>query len=341
MHNNCRPKRNCTTNAQHFAGQAIGTVTSGVTYTMSMFVKSSYSSIIIYTNSSEIISNVTVDTVNGTMSGATPNKISDAGNGWWYVQWTKAAQSTNTTKIYLVVKDLNSYTGSTSNFTEYFGVQLEAQSQATPFLKSSGVNAVRKATTTNLITYSNSNGLNFTFDNVSMTYNSIVSPDGLTNGILFEQTGTNSSNSAYNYSLTTADGTYTYSIFIKAKDSTSVRLYQSSGSAVSQNFNPQTMLAGVISGSLNLNFEDIGNGWFRVSFTRTLASASTHRFSIYPDRTNNQKGVYIFGLQVELQTQAEAYAKTTGLPVTIDLFKENNYGTTQGGVIQKDVPRNS
>ena len=39
------------------------------------------------------------------------------------------------------------------------------------------------------------------------------------------------------------------------------------------------------------------------------------------------KGVYIWGAQLELQTQAETYAKTTGLPVTIDLFTENNYGT--------------
>ena len=208
-----------------------------------------------------------------------------------------------------------------------WGAQIEAQGQATAYIKSDGIAAVRKATTTNLITYSNSNGLNFTFDNVSMTYNSIVSPDGLTNGILFKQTGSASSNSAYNYSLTTANGTYTYSIFIKAKDSTSVRFYQSGGSAVSQDFNPQTMSAGVLSGGLNLNFEDVGNGWFRVSFTKTLSSAPYHRLQIYPDRNNTQKGVYIFGLQVEAQTQAETYAKTTGLPVTIDLFTENNYGT--------------
>ena len=140
-------------NAQHFARQDIATVTSGVTYTMSMFVKSSYSSIKIYTNTAEINSNVTVDTINGTMSGTTPNKISDAGDGWWYIQWTQTAQSTAGTSIYLVVQNLNPYTGSTSNFTEYFGVQLEAQSQATPFLKSSGVNAVRKSSTTKLIPY--------------------------------------------------------------------------------------------------------------------------------------------------------------------------------------------
>jgi len=167
--------------------------------------------------------------------------------------------------------------------------------------------------TTNLITYSNSNGLNFTFDNVSMTYNSIVSPDSLTNGILFEQTGSSASNSGYNYSLTTTNGTYSYSIFIKAKDSTSVRFYQSGSSTASQDFNPQTMISGVLSGGLDLNFKDVGNGWFKVSFTRTLSSAPHHRLQIYPDRNNTQKGVYIFGLQVEEQSQATAYIKSDGI----------------------------
>lgn len=103
------------------------------------------------------------------------------------------------------------------------------------------------------------------------------------------------------------------------------------------------MTSGIESGGLNLNFEDVGNGWFRVSFTRTIVSASTHRLSIYPDRNNTQKGVYIYGLQVELQTQAETYAPTFGLPVTIDLFTENNYGTMinmTASDIVPDTPNN-
>jgi hypothetical protein len=171
---------------------------------------------------------------------------------------------------------------------------------------------------TNIITYSNSNNLNFALDNVSMAYNSVVSPDGTTNGILFKQTGTNNSNSAYNYGLTTADGTYTYSIFLKASDSESIRIYSSNGAAtLTQDFNPQTMTEGILAGNLNLNFQDYGGGWFRMSFTRTLSSAANHRLSIYPDRNNTQKGLYIYGIQVEVSSYATSYIPTTsGTAVT-------------------------
>lgn len=169
---------------------------------------------------------------------------------------------------------------------------------------------------TNIITNSNSSNLNFSLDQTSMTYNQIVSPEGLNNGILLQQTGSASSNSAYNYGLTTTDGTYTYSIFIKAKDSTKMRFYSSNGVVLNQEFNPQEMTEGVVSGSLNLKFKDYGNGWFRVSFSRTLSSASTHRLIIYPDRNNTQKGVYIYGLQVEVGSYPTSYIPTSGSTIT-------------------------
>ena len=170
---------------------------------------------------------------------------------------------------------------------------------------------------TNLLTNSNSNGLNFAFDNVSMTYNVTGSPDGETNGILLNQTGNSFTNSAYNYGLPTTDGIYSYSIFVKAADSSSIRFRSDNGTVLVQDFNPQTMTQGTSAGGLNLKFEDYGNGWFRVSFTRTLSSAPYNRFQIYPDRNNTQQGVYIFGLQVESgSTVATSYIPTSGSTVT-------------------------
>ena len=45
------------------------------------------------------------------------------------------------------------------------------------------------------------------------------------------------------------------------------------------------------------------------------------------DSGANATSYDVWGAQLEEQTQAETYAKTTGLPVTIDLFTQNSYGT--------------
>jgi len=293
-----------TANAQHYARQNVASVTSGVTYTMSMFVKSSYSSITIYTNTAEISSNVTVDTINGTISGTTPNKISDAGNGWWYIQWSQAAQATANTSIYLVVKDLSTYTGSTSNFTEYFGVQLEAQSQATPFLKSSGLNAVRKSSTTNIITYSEDFSQSVWAvlgSRLQVTINNIIAPNETLSGTKLELILDNT-DAPIRFTGLTAGLVYTFSIYAKKGNYDRMRM------DISDDTTDFTLT------------ED----WVRYSITET-SSSNFVDIGILSGSVGDF--IYIWGAQVEEQTQAETYAKTTGLPVTIDLFTENNYGT--------------
>ena len=139
-----------TANSQHYATTVIDEVTAGDTYTMSLYVKSTYSQIIIYTNTTQISSNVTVNFTNKTIAtSALRAGIEDAGGGWYRVNWTQVAQASGSSKIYLVVKDLSSYTGSTSNFTDYFGMQVEQDSRASSFMLNTTNDVLTVSTTLN------------------------------------------------------------------------------------------------------------------------------------------------------------------------------------------------
>ena len=139
-----------TSNSQHFATTVIDEVTAGDTYTMSLYVKSTYSSIQIYTNTTQISSNVTVNFTNETIAtSALRAGIEDAGGGWYRVNWTQVAQASGSSLIYLVVKDLSSYTGSTSNFTDYFGMQVEQDSRASSFMLNTTSDVLTVSTTLN------------------------------------------------------------------------------------------------------------------------------------------------------------------------------------------------
>ena len=163
---------------------------------------------------------------------------------------------------------------------------------------------------TNLITHSEYLGGEFSLDNVSLDYNYGTSPEGVTNSALLTQTGSSSSNSMYEFNLPTTDGSYAYSFFFKAGTSTNCRMYVATG--IAEDFNPQTITSGYSGGTLNILFEDYGDGWWRASATETLSGASTNRFSIYPDRGNQGRNVEIWGAQVEVGSYPTSYIPTYG-----------------------------
>jgi len=309
----------------------------GQDYTVSAYVKKVSSGRFFLINSSAlngIKGFLNLDTGVATLTSGTGTiAVTDEGNGWYRLSVTAQATTTNGF-VYMQLQDAQTdvnYTGTGASML-IWGPQLEEGTTASDFVANTtgSPKFITGATygprvpmilvepsATNLVTNSNSSNLNFALDDVSMTYNVTGSPDGETNGILFEQTGNNANNSAYNYGLPNTDGAYSYSIFIKAADSSLVRFRSDNGTILVQDFNPQTMTSGTLAGGLNLKFEDYGNGWFRVSFTRTLSSAPYNRFQIYPDRNNTQKGLHIFGLQVESgSTVATSYIPTSGSTVT-------------------------
>ena len=248
-------------------------------------------------------------------------------NGEWQrVENVLTASNTHTQKNFYVTH----LGGSTATDFQVYGIQIEEQSQATPYLKSDGIAAVRKSSTTNLITYSEDTSQSLWTDNhITWSHNLYPSPIGTNNATKITSTN-NGAKVVVSLNLENSK-TYTVSMYIKNISTTSVKMlvYQNNDAAIPLNSNYQDELS--------------TTEWVRVKKTfTTTSSAAGNTVQIQPVRDLNSGGeMYIWGLQVEQQTQAETYAPTKGIPVTIDLFTENNYGATQGGIIQKDVPRNS
>jgi len=94
--------------------------------------------------------------------------------------------------------------------------------------------------------------------------------------------------------------------------------------------------------SVNQNLDvTITGEWVR--FEAQTDGLATIELTNRSSTTIGTGSLILFGFQIEAQTQAETYAPTFGLPVTIDLFTENNYGTMTNmvaGDIVLDTPNN-
>ena len=241
-----------------------------------------------------------------------------------------------------------------------WGCQFEEQSQATAYIKSDGIAAVRKSSTTNLITYSEDftqSSWNLDGNNIYITRtpNAAISPSG-NNDATKLITNNTSKSPTYAYignSGLSATEPYTISVF--AKKGEYDYLVLGNGGYGTGFYSVFNLSSGVIStqptaSSTFANIEDYSNGWYRCSVVTNNTSSGEMLYitpsvdgTITTNYTGTANGIYVWGAQAEEQTQAETYAKTTGLPVTIDLFTENNYGTMtnmSASDIVEDTPNN-
>ena len=173
---------------------------------------------------------------------------------------------------------------------------------------------------------------NYIFTDATIEINKGISPNGTASADAWVSPSGDFSPSIRQSYVLSSGVTYTFSIFAKANGYNFLRINAFFGSTDSSWFNLSTGELGTIGATSTAKIEDYGNGWYRCSVTYS-ASAGTTNIAWYLGDTDNSTvvtgsgGVYIWGAQLEEQTQAETYAKTTGLPVEIDLFTENNYGT--------------
>jgi hypothetical protein len=177
-----------------------------------------------------------------------------------------------------------------------WGAQVEEQSQATPYLKSDGIAAVRKATTTNLVPYSEDLS-QWTIANGTITPNATVSPDGTQNAdkVVFNNTGLD-----LKTTITVVAGQrYTISFYIKLESGTGLqgRFYDNSNSTNIEYYTYTSQIQ--------------GTEWSKITRSVTAPSGCTEMQIWLIAASSTLVTASFWGAQFEQQTQAETYAKTT------------------------------
>lgn len=177
---------------------------------------------------------------------------------------------------------------------------------------------------TNLVKHSQEiDNADWTKLNSTVTSNSTTAPDGtLTADTLVANSGSGNDRLYGVGSTTVVNGNkYTHSVYAKKKDYDWVILY-GLGTQV-QWFNINTGTLGNISGTGDAKIENIGNGWYRLSFTVT-ASSSSGVFYHGPVNANGSlvctssgsQGTYVWGSQLEQSEYVTSYIPTGSATVT-------------------------
>jgi len=247
------------------------------------------------------------------MTGISPTITFTPTNDWVRIEYTRTATANSN----LFVIFTNSGSAAACSYL-IWGYQIEQQSQATAYIKSDGIAAVRKSSTTNLETKSNGFSTWTSSSGATATANYIVSPDGTQNAARIQFT---SNGFLYNTAQGVSSTLFTISCYAKRNDSGT------------QSVGFFTNGSGTVDSAWSLTSD-----WKR--FTYTYTSTNTSNIGI---AGVGGADVSVFGFQIEHQTQAETYVPTYGLPVTIDLFTENNYGTMtnmSASDIIEDTPNN-
>jgi len=231
-----------------------------------------------------------------------------------------------------------------------WGAQIEQQSQATAYLPSNGVASVRKATTTNLLPYSEEISQYSKAGGTTVINDNTTSPDGTVNASKVTKGGTTPNERVYvdNFGISNTTN-YSLSAFIKNDDIvnggvSTIAARNNGGTLFRQGYEWNGSTLSITSSQqggtrTNVLLEDYGNGWWKIGFSFT-SDGTQADIEVDIDRVNgtDTTAIFLWGVQLEEQTQAETYAPTFGLPVTIDLFTENNYGTMTNMTASDIVP---
>ena len=186
----------------------------------------------------------------------------------------------------------------------------------------------------NLIVSSQTFDTNWTAERVTITANSVASPDLTTTAETITATATTGTHliqqpSATAYSIVSGLA-YTISIFAKKNTNDFLQITTFSGvnslGSGRANFDLATGVVGTVDGGTS-TITSVGNGWYRCTYTVTasasgavniyfgiITSSTAGRFESYAGV--GTESIYIWGAQLEQRSTVTAYTATTTAPIT-------------------------
>ena len=250
--------------------------------------------------------NLSTGSVNSIGGSAIDAQMQNAGDGWYKcnIVFDTESGSTTTNVTVLPFNGGQSYTGDGSSGMHIWGAQLE------------------QAPT--LITDAEDFTTGWTATNVTVTANQIAAPDGNTTAdLVIEDTSTGNHRLIRTVSSLDGNKPYTFSVFVKPatfEDGRALSLVSANWFGTETVYGFHSTEFNLTDGTINFtqhesaSITDVGNGWYRLSVTKTTIGSGTGSFRIFFRKDNSSNytgdgssGLYIWGAQVEEGASATPY----------------------------------